>query len=338
MGGALRLVGWALLAVSVLLAAAGGAGWLIYRETTRPGPLTEARTVVVPPHTGLGGVAELLAKEGVIRHRLPFEIAAVVSGNGAALLAGEYQFPAGTSALEAGGIVASGKTVRHKLTIPEGLTSPEIVALVRAAPALAGNVGPPPAEGALMPDTYVYSYGETRTALIGRMERAMTRAVEAAWDRRRPDLPLAGPEQLLVLASMVERETGRADERARVAAVFVNRLRLGMRLESDPTVIYALSDNGTKKLDRPLSRLDLQTASPYNTYLDKGLPPGPIDNPGMAALRAAARPAPTDDLYFVADRSGGHVFAKTLADHNRNVAQYRKNALVEPDPLGDAAR
>ena len=338
MGGALRLVGWALLAVSAVLAAAGGAGWLVYHETTRPGPLTQSRTVVIPPHTGLGGVAGLLAKDGVIRHRLPFEIAAVVSGNGTALLAGEYEFPAGTSALKAGEIIASGKTVRHKLTIPEGLTSAEIVALVRAAPALAGNVGPPPAEGALMPDTYVYSYGETRTALIGRMTRAMTRALDAVWAKRRPDLPLANPGQLLVLASMVERETGRADERARVAAVFVNRLRLGMRLESDPTVIYALSVNGTKKLDRPLTRADLQTPSPYNTYLENGLPPGPIDNPGMAALRAAARPAPTDDLYFVADHAGGHVFAKTLAEHNRNVAQYRKSALVEPDPLGDAAR
>jgi UPF0755 protein len=338
MGGALRLVGWALAAVMAILAAAGGAGWLVYYETTRPGPLTQARTVVIPPHTGLVGVAELLAAQGVIRHRLPFEIAAVVSGNGSALLAGEYEFPARTSALEVGDIVAGGKTVRHKLTIPEGLTSAEIVALVRAAPALAGNVGPPPAEGALMPDTYIYGYGDTRTALIGRMERAMTRALDAAWARRRPDLPLANPQQMLVLASMVERETGRVDERARVAAVFVNRLRLGMRLESDPTVIYALSDNGINKFDRPLTRLDLQTPSPYNTYVEKGLPPGPIDNPGVAALRAAARPAPTDDLYFVADGNGGHVFARTLAEHNRNVAQYRKSALVEPDSPGDGAR
>lgn len=338
MRGALRLVGWALLAMSALLAAAGGAGWWIYRDATQPGPLKAAHTVVIPPHTGLGGVAQLLATEGVIRHRLPFEIAAAVSGNGSALLAGEYEFPAGTSAFEAADIIAGGRTVKHKLTIPEGLTSAEIAALVGAAPALAGGVGPVPPEGSLMPDTYIYSHGEQRQDLLRRMRVEMAHALDAAWAKRRPDLPLANPEQMLVLASLIEREAARSDERGRIAAVFVNRLRLGMRLECDPTVIYGLSDDGTKKLDRPLTHADLQTPSPYNTYLVNGLPPGPIDNPGLAALRAAARPAPTDDLYFVADRNGGHVFAKTLAEHNRNVAQYRRSALIEPDPLGDAAR
>jgi UPF0755 protein len=338
MGGSLRLVGWALLAVTAILAVAGSTGWWIYREMTGVGPLTEARTVVVPPHTGLSGVAELLARKGVIRWRLPFEIGAALSGSGSGLLAGEYEFPAGTSPIEATAIIASGKTVKHKLTIPEGLTSAQILALVQAAPALAGGAGSAPPEGSLMPDTYIYSYGDQRRELLERMKRAMAQALDAAWTRRRPDLPLENPEQMLVLASMVEREAARSDERALVAAVFVNRLRLGMRLESDPTVIYALSDGGAKKFDRPLTHADLQTPSPYNTYLEKGLPPGPIDNPGMAALRAAARPAPTDDLYFVANRTGGHAFAKTLAEHNRNVAQYRKSALVEPDPTGAAAR
>jgi UPF0755 protein len=336
--GSLRLFGWALLAVLSVLSVAGVTGLWLYREMTVPGPLTKAQVVVIRPNTGLEGIADLLAREGVLRYRLPFEIGTVLSGDVSALLAGEYEFPARTSPIQAIGIIASGKSVRHKLTIPEGLTTAEVLKLVRAAPALAGAVGPPPPEGSLMPDTYFYRYGEARAQILERMEREMTHTLVAVWDKRQLDLPLTNPEQLLTLASIVEKETARADERARIAAVFVNRLRSGMPLEADPTVIFALSDDGAKEFDRPLSHNDLLIPSPYNTYLERGLPPGPIDNPGLAALRAAARPGQTADLYFVADGSGGHVFAKTLAEHNHNVAQYRKSAVVEPDPPAAAPR
>lgn len=323
-----RFLAWCLATAVIVVGIVACAGWWLFREAEQPGPLAEARSILIPAHTGLADIGHLLAENSVVRYPLVFEIVAELSGRGGSLHSGEFEFPAHASVIGALDLIASGRTVKHRLTIPEGLTSPEVAALVKAAPVLTGEAETVPAEGDLFPDTYVYGWGDKRSELLDRMRQEMAHQLAHFWAERRADLPLASPRDVLILASLIEKETPREEERAHIAGVFYNRLRLGMPLQCDPTVIFAMEKAGDK-LDRALTHTDLGFDSPYNTYLHKGLPPGPIANPGRSSLRAAVRPERTDDLYFVADGTGGHIFAKTLTDQSRNIALHRHGGTAE---------
>lgn len=294
-----------------------------YGQFTRPGPLVADRTLVIAKGAGVKAIAGRLAREGVIERPLIFRLGVMFSGYEKALKAGEYLFPARVSPKGAMALIASGKTVVRKLTVPEGLTTNEIFTLIGQAKGLKGFAGPRPAEGAMLPETYYYAYGDSRAGLVRRMTAAMSETLAALWQSRAPGLPLKDQEEALILASIIEKETAMAGERPHIAGVFVNRLKRRMKLQSDPTVAYgiALAD-GT--FGGALTRADLKRPTPFNTYIHQGLPPTPISNPGRLSIEAALNPAPTDDLYFVADGSGGHVFARTLKEHNRNVAKWRK--------------
>ncbi len=303
----------------------GGAVTLYaWRAVERPGPLTEARTVLVPKGTSLRGIAAALEEAGVVGNRRALAVAAHALGAARTLRAGEYAFEPAVSIRGVIEALVAGRTVVRKLTVPEGLTTAEIVSLVATADGLDGEIPEKlPAEGELLPDTYHFSFGDGRAETLARMAAEMRRAMAELWPQRAQGLPFETSREALVLASIVEKETGVGSERARVAAVFVNRLRRGMKLDADPTVIYAITRGGAP-LERELSRADLQIDDPYNTYRHTGLPPGPIANPGRAAIEAALNPAGTDDLYFVADGTGGHVFARTYEEHLRNVAKWRR--------------
>jgi UPF0755 protein len=315
-----------LLIAVLVLGAAAAAGWWGYRQFTAPGPLTADRTVVVPRGSSIATIAGLLADEGVIENRLVFRMGVRLFGRQKPLRAGEYLFAAGVSPQGAMQQMIEGRQVQHRLTIAEGLTNRETLELVAGAPGLSGDapdLASMGGEGALLPETYFFLLGDSRGDLVGRMKTAMEQALAELWPGRAEGLPFKDPKEALVLASIVEKETGLPEERPHVAAVFLNRLAKGMALQSDPTVIFAITQ-GRSKLDRPLTAKDLAIDSPFNTYLVPGLPPAPICNPGRAAIEAVLHPAQSDDLYFVADGTGGHVFAKTLAEHNRNVAAWRK--------------
>jgi UPF0755 protein len=309
------------VALAIVVLAAGVMAWG-YAEFTRPGPLMASRVVVVPPGSGLEQISKTLASEGVIQRAEVFVLGAKLSGEARNLKAGEYRFPERASPRDVMAILKSGETVVRRLTFAEGLTVFQVLEKLNASDGLLGDIKTVPVEGSLLPETYHFSHGDDRSAIVARMTEGMTRSLSELWPDRASNLPYGTIEEAVVLASVIERETGLDDERALIAGVFVNRLRRGMRLQSDPTVAYGVAPEG---LGRPLTRADLAKPSPFNTYVIKGLPPTPICNPGSASIRAALNPAKTNYLYFVADGTGGHAFARTLKEHNRNVAKWRRS-------------
>jgi UPF0755 protein len=321
------------LALLVLLVA-GGAAVIGKTRFEAPGPLQEDKVVVIPPRSGMMDIADLLKREGVIdEHRLVFIGSVLALKARSELKAGEYLFTKGSSVRDVVETIVEGKAVQHQITIPEGLTSEQIVARLLENDILTGNIKDMPREGSLLPDGYHFHRGFTREQMIQRMRQAQDRLVREVWERRNPDLPIRTPDQLVILASIIEKETAKPEERTRVAAVFVNRLKQKMKLQSDPTIIYGLVF-GKGKLDRPISKADIAHPTPYNTYVIDGLPPGPIANPGRASIEAAANPARTKELFFAADGTGGHAFAETYEQHQKNVARLR---AIDHEQRGEPA-
>jgi UPF0755 protein len=313
------------LMIAVLIVVAGGAAlYLGMQRFTRPGPLAETTSVLITSGAGLDSISQQLQRHNVIDSPFIFTMAARLNKLDSRLQAGEYLFQPAVSMKQVLDDLVSGRSVLHAVTFPEGLTSQKIVERLRADPILTGDITTIPPDGTLMPDTYKFTRGATRQQMLDQMQRVQSRIVQEIWARRAPGLPIETPEEFVTLASIVEKETGRADERPRVAAVFINRLRKGMRLQSDPTVIYGLFGGAGLPEGRPLYKSDLDKPTAFNTYQIAGLPPAPIANPGRAALEAVANPSRTNELYFVADGTGGHAFAATLDEHNRNVARWRQ--------------
>jgi UPF0755 protein len=295
-----------------------------------PGPKARAGNqtdVVLRKGAGLSEIGATLQKAGAISSAPLFMAAAQLSGAAHRLKAGEYAFPSRASLAQVIDKIRRGDIVHHRVTVAEGLTSQQVVDILNRNPVLVGQAPTPP-EGAVLPETYDVVRGEERSEVLARMMDARDRLLAQLWAKRRPDLPIQSPEQAVTLASIVEKETAVPAERPRVAAVYVNRLRQGMRLEADPTLIYGL--NGGHPLGRGLLASELTRPGPYNTYLNAGLPPTPIGNPGRASLAAVLDPPDTKELFFVADGTGGHAFAATYADHLKNVARWREIERTRP--------
>src|SRR5258708_855981 len=321
--------------ILVLMIGVGGAYVDGKQKLEARGALQEDKVVNIPARAGMTDIADIRQREGVIdNNRWAFIGSVFALKARSELKPGEYSFQKNASLRDVIGTMVEGKVVQHAVTIPEGLTSEQIVARLSENEIFAGAVKEMPREGTLLPETYKFPRGTTREQVIQRMQQTQRRVLAEIWERRNPDIPVKAPEQLVTLASIVEKETGKADERSRVAAVFSNRLRQRIKLQSDPTIIYGLV-GGKGTLGRPIKRSEIQQPTPYNTYVIDGLPPGPIANPGRASLEAAANPARTRDLFFVADGTGGRTFTQTYAPHQKNTARLRTIQKQAPNDTAE---
>jgi len=311
------------LAVLVVLAAIAGGAWFWEQQNWQAaGPSPSYKVVMVKPGDHVATISQNLQSAGVIANKNLFGIGLRLRSEQTELKAGEYGFPAHASMAEVTGILISGKSIEHKLTAAEGLTSQMIYDIVKKDPVLVDNAGAVPDEGTLLPETYLFTRGMTRAQMLNKMREAQKKLLAAQWPARIGNLPLKTPQEAIILASIVEKETGIPQERRHIAAVFENRLRIGMKLQSDPTIIYGITKG--YPIGRRIRQSEIDAQTPYNTYAIPGLPVGPICNPGKDAILAVLNPAASDDLYFVANGTGGHVFAATMAEHEKNVANWRK--------------
>jgi len=310
-------------AVLVVLAAIAGGAWFWEQQNWQAaGPSIAYKIVMVKPGDHVATISENLQKNGVIANANLFRIGLRLRNQQTGLKAGEYGFPARVSMADVTAILIAGKSIEHKLTAAEGLTSQMIYDIVKKDPVLVGDAGAVPQEGTLLPETYLFTRGMTRVQMLNKMREAQKKLIAAQWPARIGNLPIKTSQEAIILASIVEKETGIPEERRHIAAVFENRLRLGMKLQSDPTIIYGITKG--YPIGRRIRQSEIDAQTPYNTYAIPGLPVGPICNPGKDAILAVLNPAGSDDLYFVADGTGGHVFAQTMAEHEKNVANWRK--------------
>jgi UPF0755 protein len=328
------------LAAIVLIIGGIAAAAAYYGKTAfeAPGPLAQNRIFAVARGMSTPEIARALESAGIISDDKVFLAAAYFTGNHHRMKAGEYAIPRSASMADVMSLIVTGKELVYKVTVPEGWTAAQVIERVSAHENLEGKISETPAEGTILPETYVFRRGMTRDALLERMRAAQSEVFEEMWKKRDADLPFDTKEEALILASIVEKETAVPAERPLIAAVFLNRLRKGMRLQSDPTIIYGIT-SGKAKLDRPILKSDIQKTTPYNTYRIAGLPPTPIANPGKESIAAVLNPAESKALYFVADGNGGHVFAETLEEHRKNVRKWRamEKSLAAEETAAEAA-